>query len=898
MPSKVLYRLSGIALLLGTMLTVLFYGIDLILFGVNPGSYLFATNGSTMVSQRLVELITGPLWLPANLLILVGLMLLVTGLPGMYAYLSKRVGWLGLIGFVLTMVAVLLVGIVNQSLNTFVLPIVAPHVPQMLQAGRTYLDLGDFYPASNLLFILGAFIFGLAILRAGALPLHAKVTGLALIVAAVCNTVHLIPLTGGLWQIITIGSIVGALSFLIGLAIFGYTLVLLPAAEAVQPFLVSTEEGSHMSPAMLYRFSGLALLMGSLLAIPAGILRWEDLTGTKTVTLLANPSFVPSYLMGLIASLLVLLGLPGMFVYVVRPMRWSGFVGFVLIFWSTLMLGVVDMGLYSLGFPLLATLAPHFFNGPSAPYLPPDPLLIAQPAPLAFFIVLAVHLAFCTGVLLFGRAMIRAAVLPHDFDGIGWVFLLAGLFDALVILFALTILSPRTASEAFWPLLVLSFFISFAAFFLALAVTGGVLLARSAVAGPIIGRPLVYGTLTAIVVSGYVLVVGSIGVLVQQTRVALILSLILIGLIAILFQPIRDRLQRAVNRLVYGERDNPYAVLSRLGKHMEATLAPESVLPTIVETIARSLKLPYVAIGLKQDDKMTITTAYGSPMEPQQRFPLVYQAEQLGELILSPRSPGESLTPADQRLMHDLAPQIGVAVHAARVTVDLQRSRERLVTAREEERRRLRRDLHDGLGPQLASLTLKLETARNRLANDPLADALLSDLAQRTQATVADIRRLVYALRPPTLDELGLVSALRELTLQYNEQIAMRFEAPDCLPELPAAVEVAVYRIAQEAVTNVVRHAQAHHCDIRLALDETTGLLALSIQDDGCGLTPLRGVGVGLVSMRERAEELGGTCAIEPVPTGGTRVLAQLPYTRTEVADTLVVTPTFLPKEE
>jgi signal transduction histidine kinase len=255
--------------------------------------------------------------------------------------------------------------------------------------------------------------------------------------------------------------------------------------------------------------------------------------------------------------------------------------------------------------------------------------------------------------------------------------------------------------------------------------------------------------------------------------------------------------------------------------------------------------------------------------------------------------------------LHDLAPQIAVAVHAVRLTVDLQRltvdlqrSRERLVTAREEERRRLRRDLHDGLGPQLASLTLKLETARNRLAHDPLADTLLSDLAERTQATVTDIRRLVYALRPPALDELGLLSALRELTLQYSDQISIRLDVPTCLPELSAAVEVALYRIAQEALTNVVRHAHARHCDLRLTLDETTGWLSLSIQDDGSGLPSSRGVGVGLVSMRERAEELCGTWTIEPVPTGGTHVLAQLPCARCEPADTLVVTPNVFPEEE
>jgi hypothetical protein len=363
MPTRMLYRLSGIALLLGTLLTGLFSTISFIFFGANPLSYLFAANGLTMLSHRLVEMVTGPLWLPVNLVILVGSMLIVAGLPGMYAYMARQVGWLGLIGFVLIMAAVLLVWVVNLALDSFVLPVIALQVSHMLSAGHPPAGLEGFYLVASLLFSLGAFSLGFAILRAGALPHHAKVTGVALIVAAVCNAVHLIPLPDGMWLLIPIGSNAGAFSFLLGLAVFGYTLVSLPAAEAVQTSLVPTEEGLNMSPAMLYRLSGFALLVGTLFAIPAGINRWEDFTGTGAVTMLASPLFVPGYLMGLIAAMLILFGLPGLFVYVVRPVRWSGLVGFALIFCSTLILGVADMGLYSLGLPLLAILAPHGFTG-------------------------------------------------------------------------------------------------------------------------------------------------------------------------------------------------------------------------------------------------------------------------------------------------------------------------------------------------------------------------------------------------------------------------------------------------------------------------------------------------------------------------------------------------------
>jgi len=363
-----------------------------------------------------------------------------------------------------------------------------------------------------------------------------------------------------------------------------------------------------------------------------------------------------------------------------------------------------------------------------------------------------------------------------------------------------------------------------------------------------------------------------------------------------LFNPLRQRLQRGVNRLMYGERDEPYTALSRLGRQLETTLTPEAVLPTVVTTVRECLKLPYVSIYLQQDSHgYKIVAESASPslhiengrirvpgMEREGRcIPLIHQGETVGYIVLGPRAPQEAFSSTDLRLLHDLAPQVGVAVHAVRLTADLQRSREQLVLTREEERRRLRRDLHDGLGPQLAGLALKLETLRNRLNGDPLADSILADLAKRTQDATADIRHLVYELRPPTLDELGLVMALREGAAQYNQQgvngVQITFDAPESLPPLPAAVEVAAYRITQEALTNVIRHADAHTCHVRLSLDKSAGLLCLEVQDDGRGVLMKRRAGVGLNSMRERAEELGGTLTIRRVSTGGTLLAASLP---------------------
>jgi signal transduction histidine kinase len=263
------------------------------------------------------------------------------------------------------------------------------------------------------------------------------------------------------------------------------------------------------------------------------------------------------------------------------------------------------------------------------------------------------------------------------------------------------------------------------------------------------------------------------------------------------------------------------------------------------------------------------------------RLPLLYRGEEIGAFLLVPR-PGEGgFSSADKHLLDGLARQAGVAAYTVRLTADLQRSRERLVTAREEERRRLRRDLHDGLGPALGSLPLKLDVADDLMEEDPAAAReLLRGLKAQSQSAVADIRRLVYGLRPPALDDLGLVGAIRETTAQYGANgLRISVEAPESgsLPPLPAAVEVAAYRIVQEALTNVSRHAEAHTCVVRLVLDEAGGVLRFEVSDDGRGLPAGYRPRVGLHSMRERAEELGGSCLVETLPENGTRVRASLP---------------------
>jgi signal transduction histidine kinase len=415
--------------------------------------------------------------------------------------------------------------------------------------------------------------------------------------------------------------------------------------------------------------------------------------------------------------------------------------------------------------------------------------------------------------------------------------------------------------------------------FLPLSITIAVIRYRLWDINPIINRTLVYGVLSAGTIAFYIFAVGIVSNYFQQRNASFIISFIATGVIAFLFEPIRERLQRGVNRLMYGERDDPATVLAKLSQRIDSAIAPDSVLQTIVDTLAQTLRLPYAAISLLDDAQAPrLASTPNLPPSELRRVPLTYQTERVGELILAPRAPGESFSAADMDLLNIIAGQAGIAVHNLRLTQDLQRSREKLVAAQEEERRRLRRDLHDGVGPTLASLSQRIDTAADLVSTNPQASVeLLKDLKGQVKNTVAEIRRLVYALRPPVLDEFGLVTAIREHLAQYSgpNGIQITFDVTEPLPPLPAAVEVAAYRIALEAFTNIINHAKASTSHIKVRVE--SNLLLLEITDNGKGVSPDHRAGVGLTSMRERAAELGGDCLIENSPSGGTQVRARLP---------------------
>ena len=403
----------------------------------------------------------------------------------------------------------------------------------------------------------------------------------------------------------------------------------------------------------------------------------------------------------------------------------------------------------------------------------------------------------------------------------------------------------------------------------------------------LVNRSLLYGLLTACVVGIYVTVVAGLGALIGAPRRGIGVSLLATGVVAVAFEPLRSRLQRLVDRLLYGHPADPYRTLTLLGRRLETTLQLGMVLPAVAATVAETFRVPYVAVQVLEGDGYRTQAEHGQPPRPEATplyLPLSYGSEPVGRLVLAGPGRRVELAPGDRRLLADLARQVGVAVHsvrageeAARLSVDLQRSRERLVLTREEERRRIGRDLHDGLGPQLAGLTMTLEAARDLVRTDPgRAEELLADLQGRAELAVEDVRRIAHRLRPPALDALGLVGALRSHAAS-QQRVQITVEAPQPLPALPAAVELAAYRVVLEALHNVTSHAQAASCRVTLQAERGPDALRVLVIDDGRGVPTDAPVGVGLQSMRERAAELGGSCVVRPAESGGTMVEAVLP---------------------
>lgn len=382
--------------------------------------------------------------------------------------------------------------------------------------------------------------------------------------------------------------------------------------------------------------------------------------------------------------------------------------------------------------------------------------------------------------------------------------------------------------------------------------------------GRVLNRSLVYGSLTLCILLVYAVAVGLLGDVLGRTVGA---PLVATGLVAVGVEPLRRRLQRVANHVVYGRRDDPYEVLARLGSQLATP--PGRALAGVAAAVNDALGLRGAAVVVRG---RTLASS-GDLAEPCTDVAL---HDDEGVLRVSCR-PGEQLSRRDRRLLADLSHQVAAAVRAAHLQGEVEASRARLVVAREEERRRIRADLHDGLGPTLAAIGLEIEMAALDVTSDPRAAcARLDDATARVRESVRAVRSLVEGLRPPSLDELGLDGAVRELARTLGRgPVAIEVATTGDLDGLPAATSLAAYRIVGEALTNVLRHARATACAVSLRRGD--GVLLVCVEDDGLGLGERTAEGVGIGSMRGRAAELGGSLALLPREGGGTTVRAELP---------------------
>jgi signal transduction histidine kinase len=384
----------------------------------------------------------------------------------------------------------------------------------------------------------------------------------------------------------------------------------------------------------------------------------------------------------------------------------------------------------------------------------------------------------------------------------------------------------------------------------------------------VLNRSLTYGGLSLAIAGLYAVTVGGVGAMMRQQDAGW-LPWVAAGVVAVSFTPLRDALQRGANKLTYGQWSQPAEVLAATGRRLSDATDVPALLQSLTDELGEGLGLPYVEILDSEGDRLAL---HGEPTDRPETITLQAYGAPVGGLRWS----GRDLRESDRALVRDVAGQLGAVVHSAALLGSLRASQERLVLAREEERRRLRRDLHDGLGPALAGLTLQVDTLRHQLRADDQADAPLLDLRAGIQSTVLDVRRIVEGLRPPALDELGLAEALhqlvRRLEVPDGPEVEVSVEVPG---RLPAAVEVATYRIVAEAVTNAVKHAGARHVGVQVTVPGRC--VVVEVCDDGTGSAVPRDEGVGLLSMRERAVEIGGTLVLQSPPGQGTQVRAELP---------------------
>ncbi|MDQ2661973.1 MAG: sensor histidine kinase [Actinomycetota bacterium] len=435
--------------------------------------------------------------------------------------------------------------------------------------------------------------------------------------------------------------------------------------------------------------------------------------------------------------------------------------------------------------------------------------------------------------------------------------LAAGIVLALVVI----------AGHAWWPDLADITDVAAGAL-LAVTLTSAVLRRRLEALDFAVHHGIVFVVLSALIAGVYVLVTALLAGLGQQFPPAA--AGVVAAVVALSLLPLRSRLQGLVDRMLFGDRHDPLAAISRIAGSTHDRPTVESAMRALAVSVRRSLRIAWVQVDAAE---RSAEDGVRPPGVTVLALPLALDAGIEGSLSVA-TGPARRLSEADRRLLAELARHGGIAIRAGMLSEAVAESRRRLVEAREEERRRLGRDLHDELGPTLASITMQLSAVRQLIDGDPDGAAeRLAVLEAASRGALARVRSIARELRPPVLDQVGLDEALRRVG--EDQGVALRVDA-QLMPPLPAAVETAAYRIGAEAIANVARHSTARAAILRI--EYLHDHLLLSVSDDGPGMMLGASWGVGLGGMRERAEELGGSFELRS-DDRGTSVMASLPTT-------------------
>ncbi|MEP6758655.1 MAG: histidine kinase [Actinomycetota bacterium] len=403
----------------------------------------------------------------------------------------------------------------------------------------------------------------------------------------------------------------------------------------------------------------------------------------------------------------------------------------------------------------------------------------------------------------------------------------------------------------------------------------------------VITKAVVYGGLAAFITVVYVAIVVGVGAAIGATN-HVVLSAAAAAVVALAFQPARRRAQRFANRIIYGERATPYQVLAELGGRLAGEYAVDDVVQRVATTLANGIGAERAAVWLHVEAELRPVGAW-PPGEPVARVPLIdltvpaeldgmravavrHQGEVLGAIGVR-KAVSDPITPADEKLLGDLAAQAGLVLRNVRLVEDLRASRQRLVATQDEERRRIERNIHDGAQQQLVALAVKIRLADTMVGRDEdQAHELLAQAQADASDALSDLRDLAHGIYPPLLADKGLVSALESQARKATFPVRLQHHG---VGRYRPESEAAVYFCVLEALQNIGKYAAATLVQVRLEAQD--GVLRFAVEDDGGGFDARKPSGAGLTNMRDRLDALGGSLTIRSEVGRGTTISGEVP---------------------